>query len=318
MTKRKIMMGWVTFFVFFFGFVYGLAKTLYPLEFAEGLQRVELWKTGIRDVKLGEFHGLLQDHCDPRLKSGEGCTCVALIHGLGDNAMTWKKILSWPKASWQEMGLNQPLRILALDLAGSGQTPPPSEPTDYRVRSQARAIQSALGQMCPKWIVVGNSLGGWIASWLTLDFPDRVSRMVLLSPAGLKAAQAEAGSLLTQPTVESLKEFQKKAYFHPRPIPESVWRQIVERAKKSQASQIRNAQVEEDFLDLKLGSIQRPTLILWGQADQIISIQIGYQMRSLIPGVLWREVPECGHLPQKECPSAVIRAILEMIQYGSA
>lgn len=237
-----------------------------------------------------------------------------MIHGLADNAITWKKVLLWPENGWLES-----VKLYAFDLPGSGESPAPLNPqTDYRVRNQAHALQKALEPVCSKWMVVGNSMGGWIAAWLALDWPEGVSRLILVDSAGLKDAMSpESLQAFNHPTVETLKEFQKRAYFQGRPLPDHVWRAAARRMEQSNARQIIEAQTPEDFLDGRITALRRPTMLIWGQADHLLPISEGKELKSLIPGSVWNEVPQCGHLPQKECPLDVIKAINNMVGYGS-
>jgi pimeloyl-ACP methyl ester carboxylesterase len=300
-----------------FSFYQGLSW-FFPLEVSHLSTRFELWRNHVEEIQKDGFHGYVKNGCQKTgIITTPECTCVAFIHGLGDDALTWKKILLFPENEWKKLGLNHSLRLFAMDLPGAGRTPPATDLSQYRVRKQAEALNGLLGSSCSEWVVVGNSLGGWIAIWLALDWPQRVSRLVVLDSAGLKNVKSQLPTGLSQPTVDSLKEFQRKAYYRPRPIPERVWSAIVARAQGNQAVKVMESQVEEDELDLRLASLRRPILLLWGKEDRVIPISIGYQMRSLIPAAVWREVSECGHLPQKECPVPVIRAIIEMIQFGA-
>ncbi len=289
-------------------------KTFFPLEASELAQKWEFWREGVQSVELSNsqtsVYGYLQDHCE---KNSRSCSCVLLLHGLADNALTWKRLLLWPKTGWPE-----PVKLLALDLPGSGKSPFPQDLTELQVRKMSLKLKSVLSPLCPYWTVVGNSMGGWVASWLAIEWPEGVNKMLLLSSAGLKKLeQPSAVSAFSEPTIDSLKEFQKKAYYKSREIPDSVWKAIVERMKESHARQIRLAQVPEDDLEGKLHRVKAPTMVFWGMADQIIPMTIGKILQSQIPGSIWREVPECGHLPQKECPLQVIQAISQMIQLGA-
>jgi pimeloyl-ACP methyl ester carboxylesterase len=309
----------ITILVFFgLGTLLGGVWFFFPLEISELSQRFDFWKAGIREIQVEDIHGYVADHCPQNSK--QGCSCMVLLHGMADNALTWKKILLWPALGWSKMGLSTPLRIYALDLPGSGKSPPPSDSSLYRVRKQAEKLQSVLHTLCPQnpWIVAGNSLGGWVATWLTLNWPEGVSKLLLIGSAGLKASveSAQSSQLLKEPTVESLKEFQKRAYFRPRQIPERVWKEIVLRAKQSNASQVARAQTEEDFLDDRLQSLPIPTFLFWGREDQIVPMKIGLMMKDRIPGSIWREAPECGHLPQKECPLVLLKVIVDLINFG--
>ena len=309
-----------------FALILGAASLFYffPLEWLELRSRWELRQAGISEVDFQvttpPMHGYERIQC----KSTETCSCIVFIHGLGDTALTWKRILETRKEVLEKMGMGRPFRFLALDLPGSGKTGVPPESSGYRVRNQAKQIVQILKSLkgaepsCSQWIVVGNSLGGWIAVWAALEWPEGVKRLLLLSPAGLKPLQSEV-HLLTEPTVETLKEFQKRAYFKPRPIPENVWVEIVKRAKSGHSREITAAQVTEDYLQNQLNALRTTTttIMLWGKEDRVIPITVGYEMRDLLRSTLWREVPECGHMPQKECPLPVIQSIIDLMNFGA-
>jgi pimeloyl-ACP methyl ester carboxylesterase len=291
----------------------GAVIYLFPLELAELSNRYEYWREGVTDVRSGGLHALLSDHCQG--KRPDECTCVAMIHGLADTAGTWKKVLFWPANGWLK-----PFKLYAFDLPGSGRSPAPADPAQgYRVRNQARTLRDAMQPLCAKWMVVGNSLGGWIAAWLALDWPEGVSKVILADSAGLKAGASDPRELeaFTHPTVELLKEFQRKAYFSPRPLPDHVWRAAVERMKSSDARAVLAAQTPDDYLDGRVAAVRRPVLLLWGQADQLTPMALGKALKDQIPGSVWMELPQCGHMPQKECPLEVIRAIGRMADFGA-
>ncbi len=100
---------------------------------------------------------------------------VILLHGLGSSLHTWD---GWAPA------LEQNFRVIRLDLPGSGLSPP--DPTaDY---SDGRSIELLLASMEQRGIeqasFVGNSIGGRIAWSLAAAQPERVSKLVLVSPDG--------------------------------------------------------------------------------------------------------------------------------------
>jgi pimeloyl-ACP methyl ester carboxylesterase len=282
----------------------------FPLQLAELSSRYDLWQAGVQGVRSGALQGFVQDHCEAK----KDCTCVALIHGLADNALTWKKILLWPKNGWL-----MPVKLYAFDLPGTGASPAPKDPgRDYRVRNQARAVREALEPLCSRWIVAGNSLGGWVASWLALDWPEGISKLILMDSVGLKAT-SDPGELeaFRNPTVAALKDFQRRAYFKGRELPDSVWNAAAQRMRESNAREVLQAQTADDYLDGRMGVLRRPTLLLWGQADQLTPASHGLLLKAQIPGAIWMEIPQCGHLPQKECPLDVIRAIGKMADFGA-
>jgi pimeloyl-ACP methyl ester carboxylesterase len=205
--------------------------------------------------------------------------------------------------------------MVAFDLPSSG---------ELNARALARRVKSSLTPLCPHWIVVGNSLGGWIAAWLALDWTEGVSKLMLVDAAGMKSQWEQRknspnhSSDLSEPTIESMKEFQRKAFAHPRPIPDSVWPAIVERARQGSTHAMAQAQKEEELLDSRLPSLRRPTAVFWGEKDQITPIVSGHQMRGLIPSATWHEAKDCGHLPQKECPLELIQELAKLIIQGAS
>ena len=322
-TQKVRFIQAVSFFFFILAAGWGLFALFFPLGLYHLKTYIQFKARGIQSVQWeATLHGYSLDQCSSsssgQLSDVRGCSCVALIHGLGDEAMTWKNILLLSEQDWKKWGVTDQIKVFAFDLPGSGLSVAPSDPSEYQVRKVARKIQAVLSQNCSQWVVVGNSMGGWIASWLALDWPHGVSRLVLLSPAGIKSMRSlDTVSLLTRPTIESLKEFQRKAYANPSLVSDSVWKQVLAQAKESPIADMVQAQTSEDDLDGRLHDIKAPVMILWGKADQIIPLSLGMQFRDQLRGAIWREVSDCGHLPQKECPLVVIKSISDMIRFGA-
>ncbi len=312
LTRCRPWLRWVPAIAAPFILYYG-ALFLFPIQVSDFKTRVELAWNGVSTVRLAKLNSYSTDHCD-RLEPGQVCTCVALIHGLGDQATTWKKILLEPAAAWE-----QPVRLFALDLPGSGASPAPASAEDYRVRTLAKSVAAALESVkeCTRWTVAGNSFGGWVAAWVALEWSHRVNKLVLIGSSGMKSAAGDVAKLLTEPTVESLKDFQSRAYHRPRPLPEHVWRAAVARAKNGNSRAVVAAQIPEDFLDERLAEIKRPAIVFRGASDRVIPAEAHQAMASRLPTAAYREEAGCGHLPQKECPAALMKALNEMIRFGA-
>lgn len=301
---------------------YWVATTFFPFHVRALQQKWSFWRLGVTEVSRAGIHAYTLDQCAPdRVSKSRPCLCVAMLHGTGDQALTFKKLFEVPPEGWLQKQTYRPLRLYAVDLPGSGESPAPPNADGYGPRAQAGALKQALEQWCPSWMLVGNSRGGWVASWLALDWPAGVERLVLLGSAGLKTQREEASDLFSDPTsledaVAKLQEFQRRAYHAPAQHPRSFWeaagRQWLAMPLKAQRESTR----DEDFLDGRLPSIKAPTLVLWGKSDRILSAENGRRFRALIPGSIWREVADCGHLPQKECPLEVVQAIADMSRFG--
>ena len=69
------------------------------------------------------------------------------------------------------------------------------------------------------------------------------------------------------------------------------------------------AAMTDPTLGGRLGSIAKPTLVAWGEADRIADTAYGRALAELIPGAEFLVIPETGHLPQLEQPEAVAKAV---------
>jgi len=328
---KKWILGAIS-LVMTFGIGFGVVQTRYALEWSELRGRWDLHWEGVQEKHLGPFAAYYREGCptpeEMRAQSkpfSPNCTCLVMIHGAGDQALTWKKVLLQESATWVH-----PVRLWAIDLPGSGRTPSTATDGDLRVRSLGRILGNAmkadaLASSCTAWGVIGNSLGGWIAAWTQLEHPQSFQKLLLVDSSGLdvqiKRWLEPTGSHGAEPSlfdgsVEGLREFQKRAYHSPRALPEFVWKQAAERMKRSSVPAFRAAQSREDALDTYLPSLRAQTFVFWGKSDRITLPEEGREFARLIPGAILREAPSCGHLPQKECPQALIKVINDLVFFG--
>lgn len=280
----------------------------FPYQSVTALRRAFLLKGGARRVRLQ--NGLLayeKDGCAP----GRPCRCVALVHGLGDSALTWDKMLLDARAN------REGLRLVAPDMPGADGSPSPADPSGWAIRAQARALRAGLEPLCPRWTVAGNSLGGWTSLWLALDWPDGVDGLVLLDAAGVNdpsGRQEASARALAEPTLASLKEFSRLARYRDRVIPERAWRAGLDAIVGRRTYEIVHGLKREELLDARLASLRVPATIIWGDADGIIPMALGRRMHALIRGSRFQPALRCGHLPQQECPEVVARALFGSVR----
>jgi pimeloyl-ACP methyl ester carboxylesterase len=199
-----------------------------------------------------------------------------------------------------------------------GESPPPAKPEDYRVRTLALDLVNAIQSQpeCSRALYVGNSFGGWVTAWAALLHPEKVSKLLLVGSGGM-TIPVLSGHLLSRPTRQTLEEFQRRAYYSPRALTEAEWEQALKRASETPSQEILAAQRTEDELRPYLGGLQVPTHVFRGSADQIVPERVAREMASRIPGAVYYEAPQCGHLPQKECPEALWRAIQNLLKSGA-
>lgn len=272
-----------------------------PIDADDARRALLLRAAGVARVKSAGLRAYERADCAP----GAACRCVALIHGLGDSALTWDKFLRHDALAgafaW------------APELPGSEGSDAPPDAAGYGARAMGRTLADAMSARCPRWTVVGNSLGGWIASWIALDRPELVERLVLLNPGGMTdptGAALETARVLAAPTVAALRDFDGKARAGTRSVPDRILAMVAERISSRPTAAMVAAFRPEDALDARARDLKVPTLILWGEADRLIDVGTVERLVKLAPRAELRRIPACGHLPQQECPEKAAEASL--------
>ncbi|WP_322937104.1 alpha/beta fold hydrolase [Nocardioides bizhenqiangii] len=97
-----------------------------------------------------------------------------LVHGLGGSSVTWVEVME---------GLSEHGPVVAVDLPGFGRTPIADDDplTMHGYVAFVLDVADALGW--ERFTLHGNSMGGLVGTLLAADDPDRVDRLVLVSPA---------------------------------------------------------------------------------------------------------------------------------------
>lgn len=114
-------------------------------------------------------------------KSGGNGPAVILIHGLGLNRAMWQ---------WQTKAIGKHYRVIAYDLYGHGESPPPpARPSLSLLSEQLLRLMDQL--QIEKAAIVGFSLGGMIARRFAMDRPERLWALAILSSAHRRDPEAQ-------------------------------------------------------------------------------------------------------------------------------
>jgi non-heme chloroperoxidase len=175
-----------------------------------------------------------------------------------------------------------------------------------------------------KVTLVGDSSGGLIGQRVALDYPHRVSRLVLIgSPTTLVNNEIviELGKemlALEDPiSPEFIREFVLGTIHYPVP------KEFLERAV-SESLKV-PARVWRDYYEgvvltvddtARLGEIGAPTLILWGEQDALLPREEQEWRAAAIPDATLKVYPETGHLAHWARPEWVVRDLEEFMRGG--
>jgi len=200
-------------------------------------------------------------------------------------------------------GLAAHLQASAPTHPGWNGTPMPPE-----IDSVAALAEAYLRELPGPVIVVGSSIGGWIAAEMALrDRAKNIRGLVIINAAGIDAPEHPITNItgLAPPELARLA-FHDPAKFSPPP-PEAL---PMMRANQAALAKLAGAPYMHDpTLLRRLGEIRVPTLVVWGESDRVITADYGRAYAAAIPDAAFELVPEAGHLPHLEQPTATYALI---------
>ena len=200
---------------------------------------------------------------------------LILIHGLGSYAPAWKKNME---------ALKQNYRCIAIDLPGFGKSSKGNYEGSMRFYADI-VIQFMDAMSIPSATLFGHSMGGQISMTASLAYPDRVDRLVLVSPAGFETfheGQKEWFREVISPTgvrLTSVEQIKSNLAHNFYDFPKDAQFMIEDRINMRSASDFEgycfaNAQSVKGMVDGPvfdyLPEIQAQTLVIFGAQDNLI------------------------------------------------
>jgi pimeloyl-ACP methyl ester carboxylesterase len=168
-------------------------------------------------------------------------------------------------------------------------------------------------------ILVGSCLGGWIAAEMLVRSTARFSRLILVDPIGIKLGGREARDIADMHAV-TRDDFLRLAWADPKQgetdytqLPESELAAIV-RGRDAFALYGWKPYMHNPRLKRWLHRIDRPTLLLWGAEDRIVTPAYGEGWQREIPDARLELIPGAGHFPHWEQPEAFVDKVTAFMQ----
>ncbi len=252
-------------------------------------------------VNLGDVRLHVRDN-GPKL-----APAVIMIHGFGSSLHTWEP---WARA------LQSDFRVVRLDLPGSGlsEPDPTSRYDDQRTMDLIVALMDRLG--LSRAAFIGNSIGGRIAWNFAALHPERVTKLVLVSPDGFASKGFAYGK---EPKVPAMAHIMR--YMLPRALlrssltpaygdPALLTEETVNRyydlmlAPGSRSALIARMEqtVSRDPVPL-LRKIRAPVLLVWGEKDAMIPVGNAADYVRELKDAEVVTFPGLGHVPHEESPA---------------
>jgi pimeloyl-ACP methyl ester carboxylesterase len=248
------------------------------------------------------------DHPGP-----EGRTPILCLHGITRSAADFTPLAERHAAT---------RRVLALDLAGHGESARPADVARYGIEASLRDVLDAMAALhCPRAVIVGTSFGGILAMVLAVLRPGALAGAVLndigprMEPGGLGDVE---GFVARDPALPSLEDAvaHLRATHPPLVMDEAGWQRFTALTYAPGADGLWHPRWDIRIAEAMKGSgkvpelwgafgalAHAPLLLVRGGLSKLLSAETAARMRMERPDMHYVELPGSGHSPTLDEPS---------------
>jgi pimeloyl-ACP methyl ester carboxylesterase len=248
-----------------------------------------------------------------------GAPALLLLHGFGSSLQAWD--------DWS-VKLEQKYRVIRLDLPGFGLTGA-SPDHDYSEEKDLTILTHFADKLgLDKFSVIGHSMGGKMAWSLAAAQPDRVQALVLMAPDGFPETKDIGTKPYEVPAIMGLIKYVLPKYL----VRKSIEPAFANSAALNEAlvnryfDMLRAPGVRGAILDRsnqtiysdpvpRLKAIKAPTLLIWGEQDQMIPSTNAQSYANVLSNSTTVLVPKLGHLLQEEQPEKGLAAVMQFLDF---
>jgi len=226
------------------------------------------------------------------LEAGRGHAVVIL------DGMTWGLL-------HLHAALAQTYRVIALELPGFGRSP--ANTTSQSVQDLANTAAQAMAQLLPDpYTLIGTSFAANVALWQTLQVPDQIEALILISPTSIQPVDSPWTG-----TPETLSRQLLAHPEHPAALP-AVDPAIF--VKEQALVQRLQGATHDTAAERKLGEIPCATLVVFGSKDRMVAPEAASVYREKIPNCNMVIVYDAGHVILAERPEALISVVADYVE----
>jgi pimeloyl-ACP methyl ester carboxylesterase len=260
---------------------------------------------------------------------GQGQPVILLLHGFGASTFSWREVIE---------PLSQYGTVIAFDRPAFGLTerPLPEEwqggQNPYAPAMQVDLLFGLMDALqIDQAILMGNSAGGTVSMNAALRNPERVQALVLVDAAVYAGGGSPswARPLLSLPQVNRLGPLLVRSISSSgMDLLDSAWHdrslvtdEIIEGYRRPLRAENWDAALwhltrasRASGLSDHLDELQMPVLVVTGDNDRIVPTEDSIRLAGEIDGAQLVVFPNCGHVPQEECPQAFLDAVVPFIQ----
>jgi len=247
----------------------------------------------------------------------QGAPALLLLHGFGSSLQAWD--------DWS-LTLEQKYRVIRLDLPGFGLTGA-SPANDYSEEKDLAILTHFADKLgLEKFSVVGHSMGGKMAWSLAASQPERVQALVLMAPDGFPETKDIGTKPYEVPAIMGIIKYVLPKYLVRKSIEpafsdaDALNDALVNRYfDMLRAPGVRGAILERSNQTIytdpvpRLKAIKAPTLLIWGEQDQMIPSTNAQSYANVLSNSTTVLIPKLGHLLQEEQPEKGLTAVMQFL-----
>ncbi len=266
---------------------------------------------GARSQHMLEVQGLKIHYQDT---GPQDAPVLLLLHGFGSSLQTWD--------AWS-LQLEQHYRVIRLDLPGFGLTGA-SPVQDYSEQNDVATLTRFVDQLgLSNFSIIGHSMGGKMAWGLAAAVPDRVQALVLMAPDGYPETKDIGTKPYEMPEIMGVIKYClpkflvrksiEQAFFDPQALNDSTVNRYYDMLR---APGVRSAILARSNQTIytdpvpRLQNIKAPTLLIWGEQDQMIPSSNAQNYAQVLPDSQTVVLPQLGHLLQEERPDVALAHVM--------
>ncbi len=244
---------------------------------------------------------------------GEGPTIV-LVHGIMSSLQTWD---DWVAE------LSKSYRVVSLDVPGFGLTGAPASIDDFTEEFLLNTFAKFVDEIeLEDFSLAGNSLGGYIAAQYASAYPNRINHLILLDPIAYPQDVPWVMDVGTAPIISTMGAFVqppllitmnvKQVYGDHQRIERRHMDRYVHMAQRpgAKGAYIKTMEILKERstqeTPLPFSRIKAPTLLMWGEADAWVPVELSQRWKDDIRDSQVVIYPGVGHMPMEEIPTKTV------------
>lgn len=240
-------------------------------------------------------------------RHGQG-TPLVLVHGYPLDHTTWNEVLPF---------LENDFDVIMPDLRGFGESDVVE--SQYTISDLASDIAGLLDALkIEKAIIVGHSMGGYVALAFARMYAQRVlglglvSSQALADPPERKQGRYASAEQIAKTGIGPVSE-SFPALLSPDERVQASLRDLIAKQPPAGLAGALKAMAERDDSSSILSGFEFPVAIVHGDADGLIPLQRAREVKDAIPHAILLELPGVGHMPAMETPEAVATVLKKLV-----